>query len=227
MASSGAMGLSRALEILAIKIAVDALLGGLALSVFGADLPALGLCALSAVAWIPILTLIHLRTRQVDPDRRGFRWWPTRPFNPIVIVAVGVAVIGAALGLSFLARDLSSPLEDAIRSRADLVAVAVFALTVAPLVEEVFFRGFLYAAIEDAVGGRTAVVVVGLLFGVFHGFQYAGVPAALAAVTLMGLATTWVRRATGGVAPCIALHVAYNVAGVLVLILGGGGPTDA
>lgn len=221
MATAGAArGLSRALEILAIKIAVDALLGGLALSVFGPDLPALGLCAISAVAWIPILALVHLRIRQVEPDRRWFSWMPTRPWNRIAVPAVGVAVIGAALGLSFLARDLSSPLEDAIRSRADLIAVVVFALTVAPLVEEVFFRGFLYAAIEGAVGGRLAVVVVGLLFGLFHGFQYAGVPAALAAVTLMGLATTWVRRTTGGVVPCIALHVAYNVVGVLVLILG-------
>lgn len=221
MATAGAArGLSRALEILAIKIAVDALLGGLALSVFGPDLPALGLCAISAVAWIPILALVHLRIRQVEPDRRWFSWMPTRPWNRIAVPAVGVAVIGAALGLSFLARDLSSPLEDAIRSRADLIAVVVFALTVAPLVEEVYFRGFLYAAIEGAVGGRLAVVVVGLLFGLFHGFQYAGVPAALAAVTLMGLATTWVRRTTGGVVPCIALHVAYNVVGVLVLILG-------
>ncbi len=221
MSQGGAgRGGTRALEFLAIKIALDALVGGVALAVLGPDLPALGLCVVSALGWIPILWLIHLRARQVEPDRRWLAWRPTRSFNRVAVPAVGIAVIAAALGLSLITPELTSPLQDAIRSRADLVAVAVFALAVAPLVEEVFFRGYLFGALEDAVGGRLAVVLVGLLFGVFHGFQYAGVPTALAAVTLMGLATTWVRHVTGSLLPCVFLHVAYNVAGVIVLVVG-------
>jgi membrane protease YdiL (CAAX protease family) len=63
------------------------------------------------------------------------------------------------------------------------------------------------------------VVLVGLTFGLFHGMQYAGVPAALVAVTAMGLATTWVRMATGGILPCIVLHAAYNAVGVALLLV--------
>lgn len=213
-------GATRTLEFLAIKIAMDALVGGAALALLGPDLPALGLCVVSAVGWVPVLLVVHLRARQVEPERRWLAWWPTRVYSRVAVPAVGVATIAAAVGLSFLTPELTSPLQDAIRSRADLVAVAVFALTVAPLVEEVFFRGYLFAALEDAVGGPIAVVLVGLLFGVFHGFQYAGVPTALAAVTLMGLATTWVRYVTGSLVPCVVLHVAYNVAGVVVLVAG-------
>ncbi len=135
-----------------------------------------------------------------------------------VVVLVGSCVIASSLLLSWFAGDASTPLEDAIRTEADLWAMVVFALVVAPVVEEVFFRGYLYTAIENTLGGWLAVLLVGLVFGLFHGLQYAGVPAALAAVTLMGLATTWIRRYTGAVLPCVVLHVVYNMAGVSVLL---------
>jgi membrane protease YdiL (CAAX protease family) len=213
---AGAPGVSTALGMLAIKVACDLLLGLGTHAIFGDDISALGLCIASALGWIPVLLILALITREL-PGGPLLVWRSNRAYRVWVVIAASVAMIAASVGLSFLAGDATTPLEDTIRGRVDLFAMVIYALTVAPLVEEVFFRGYLYGALRNTFGGWLAVLLVGLVFGVFHGLQYAGVPLALAAVTLMGLVTTWVRKHTGALVPCILLHVAYNAVGVAVL----------
>jgi len=218
MTSRAAPGVSLALGMLAIKVACDLVLGLATRALVGDEISALGLCFASALGWIPVLVLIAwlVRGHHAGP---WLAWRSDRAYRRLTVIAAGAATIAAAVGLSLLAGDVSTPLEETIRTRADLVAMVVYALTVAPLVEEVFFRGYLYRAVRDTFGPWLAVLLVGLVFGLFHGLQYAGVPLALAAVTLMGLVTTWVRKHTGALVPCILLHVAYNIVGVAVLLL--------
>ena len=211
-------GLVHAAGVLAVKLGADVAIGAVLWAGPGHDASAVIICLLSAVSWLPVLALLALAARATS-DAPLVPWRGPGGHKTALVVAVGVAVTGVSLVLSILAGDTSTPLEDAIRSPLDLWAVVVFALVVAPVVEEIFFRGYLYTALENTLGGWLSVLLVGLLFGLFHGLQYAGVPAALAAVTLMGLGTTWVRRYTGGVLPCILLHVAYNAVGITVLLL--------
>ena len=211
-------GLVHAAGVLAVKLGADVAIGGVLYMGPGREASALVICLLSAVSWLPVLALLALAARATSDQPLG-PWRGAGRYRIALVVAVAVFVTGASLVLSILAGDASTPLEDAIRGPLDLWAVVVFALVVAPVVEEIFFRGYLYTAVENTLGGWLAVLLIGLLFGLFHGLQYAGVPAALAAVTLMGLGTTWVRRYTGAVLPCILLHVAYNAVGVTVLLL--------
>ncbi len=211
-------GLVHAAGVLAVKLGADVAIGGVLYMGPGREASALVICLLSAVSWLPVLALLALAARATS-DQPLVPWRGAGRYRIALVVAVAVFVTGASLVLSILAGDASTPLEDAIRGPLDLWAVVVFALVVAPVVEEIFFRGYLYTAVENTLGGWLAVLLIGLLFGLFHGLQYAGVPAALAAVTLMGLGTTWVRRYTGAVLPCILLHVAYNAVGVTVLLL--------
>jgi len=205
-----------ALALLALKVAFDVLVGVALLASFGEDASAWKICVVTALGWLPVLVVAGFLAR---PATGLLPWRPTRQTSLAAVLAVGAVLILGSTALSFLLGDESTPIQDAIRGPADLVAVSLFALAVAPLVEEVFFRGYLYAALEPLLGRWLTVFLVGLVFGAFHGLQYIGVPAALAAVTLMGLATTWLRMATGSLLPCIALHVAYNLAGVCVLVL--------
>ncbi len=214
-------GLAHAAGVLAIKLAADAITGLVLILGPGRDASALVICSLSALAWLPVLGVLALLARATT-DQSLVPWKAPKPYSIPLVALAAVAVTGISLMLAWLAGDASTPLEDAVRSDLDLWAVVAFALLVAPLVEEVFFRGYLYAALENALGRWLAVLLVGLLFGLFHGVQYAGVPLALAAVTLMGLGTTWVRAYSGSVLPCVVLHVVYNVAGVSVLLLSRG-----
>lgn len=209
-------GFGLPLGILACKLGGDITVGGAAQLFFGIDIPAWGMCAVTAAGWIPVLALVAVL---VPADMRQLPWRSTRDYRALPVMLVGATVVAVAVVLPFFLQDVTTPLQDAIRTDVDRFAIAAYALLIAPLAEEVFFRGFLYAALERTVGAWMSVLLVGLVFGVFHGLQYAGVPAALLAVTLMGLATTWVRMTTGGLLPCVVLHVVYNVAGVCILLL--------
>ena len=208
-------GGSTALLLLAVKVGADAAVGLGAVLLLGPEPGAAVAVAASALGWIPILVLAWLASRR---GGIALRWHPEAGWPALAVAGVGLVAIGQAVALAYVAGDATTPLEDAIRTPADLITVVLFAVLVAPVVEEVFFRGYLYGALEHALGAWGAVLVVGLVFGLFHGLQYAGVPAALIAVTVMGLATTWIRKAAGGIWPCIVLHLIYNLVGVGLLL---------
>lgn len=214
-------GLAHAAGVLAVKVAADLVIGVVLILGPGREASALVICALSALTWLPVLGLLALAARATS-NQALVPWRAPGRYSIPLVALVAVAMTGISLVLARFAGDASTPLEDAIRSDADLWAVVAFALLVAPVVEEIFFRGYLYSAIENTLGRWLAVLLVGLVFGLFHGMQYAGVPLALAAVTLMGLGTTWVRAYSGSVLPCVVLHVIYNLAGVTVLLLSRG-----
>lgn len=96
-----------------------------------------------------------------------------------------------------------------------LVILTVAALPA--LSEELFFRGYLFQALQTASGSITAIVLSSLLFGLFHLVTAMGMMSERFLVTtLLGLVLGIVRWRTGSVLPGMLLHAAHN--SVLVLI---------
>ncbi len=90
-------------------------------------------------------------------------------------------------------------------------ALALFVMTfcvVAPLVEELFFRGFLGGALRDVtwLSPATAVLANGALFALVH--PWVSMPPVL----LLGVGTAWLARRTGSIIPGIGAHAVYNAA---------------
>ena len=52
------------------------------------------------------------------------------------------------------------------------MATAILAVATGPLVEELLYRGLLYAALQKALGMLWAVTIVSGLFAAVHVFQY-------------------------------------------------------
>jgi membrane protease YdiL (CAAX protease family) len=78
----------------------------------------------------------------------------------------------------------------------------------APLVEELFFRGFLFGVLREKVGWIFAAVVAGGVFGVIHA---AGTPArTLGILVILGVAFCVLYWRTGSIIPGIALHAIHN-----------------
>ena len=71
----------------------------------------------------------------------------------------GELAIAASLLLLLLPDSQGFPLEKLFDSRTASFAIGAFAITVAPVIEEVVFRGLLFAIFERAAGMRFAVVV--------------------------------------------------------------------
>ncbi len=89
-----------------------------------------------------------------------------------------------------------------------VLAFVAFAL-VAPLAEELLFRGLGFAAL-----GRHALLLTSILFALAH-----ALPALLVPVFLGGLALGWVRRRTSSLYPSLGMHMALNATGLVVALL--------
>lgn len=89
-----------------------------------------------------------------------------------------------------------------------LVAVSALICVVAPLCEELFFRGFFFTAVSNWRGWLPAAVICGLVFGGIHAGS--SPPGYLLPLALFGFVLCLVYRRTGSLYPCIALHALNN-----------------
>ena len=87
-------------------------------------------------------------------------------------------------------------------SPAGLVKV-VLAILVAPIVEEVVFRGFIFRAFERRWGWFVSMMATSLLFGVYHPFTWNAFAFSIVCVCIL--------RRSGSLRAPILVHVAFNL----------------
>jgi uncharacterized protein len=89
-----------------------------------------------------------------------------------------------------------------------LVAVCLLVTVVAPIAEEVLFRGYVFGALRNWRGPWPAAVLTGIVFGGIHAgsspVEY------LVPLAILGMLLCLVRWRTGSLLPCIALHAINN-----------------
>jgi membrane protease YdiL (CAAX protease family) len=104
------------------------------------------------------------------------------------------------------------------------VAAVVTAVVVAPVTEELTFRGVLLKAFQNR-GRRTIMVLTSLVFAAFHtlGLDPERLLQAAAVVLpqlfLVGLVLAWITLRTGRLGPAIFIHSGFNLLAALVLLL--------
>ncbi len=93
-------------------------------------------------------------------------------------------------------------------STAALVAVAVLVCVVAPIAEELFFRGFCFTALRRALGMLPAAVLTGIIFGAIHlgGTDIEFIVPLMVFGFFLCLLYVW----TDSLLPCIVLHALNN-----------------
>lgn len=111
------------------------------------------------------------------------------------------------------------PLERLFDSRFASYAIGAFAISLAPLVEEVIFRGVLFAVIEGAAGRTIAVLITATLFAGLHAPEYWQAWNHLGMILLVGIAFSLARAITGSLTPSILLHCGFNAFIMLGLFL--------
>ena len=94
------------------------------------------------------------------------------------------------------------------QSAALLLLSAALTCVVAPICEEILFRGYIFTALRNWRGTLTAAVITGLLFGGVH----AGSAPALDLVPLaaLGFGLCLLYRRTGSLYPCFVAHSLNN-----------------
>lgn len=131
------------------------------------------------------------------------------------------------LSLQLLARFLpiprTLPMDDFFRSRHAAYLLSIYGVSVAPLLEEFFFRGFLYPVLARKLGVAVAIVVTALFFAGVHGAQLAYSWAPVLVIFMVGLALTAVRAVTKSLSASLLMHVAYNSTIMIMLFVATSG----
>ena len=150
------------------------------------------------------------------------RWnWPAR--WPAFLFG-GALLYFALLGLGqLLPIPRHLPIDRFFDTPREAALMSIFAVAFAPLMEELFFRGFLYPVLERRVGALGSILITATAFGAIHGDQLKYSWGAVLIIFLVGVALTTVRAATKSVAASFLLHVGYNgTLSVLLYIASGG-----
>ncbi len=130
----------------------------------------------------------------------------------LVVALTGTLVFGAPAENP--QADQFGPLLEGGIASTSFVAFAVFAVVVAPLVEEVLFRGVLFRGLRSRMRFVWAAGLSSLLFGLMHGLGIL-----LVATGLVGFFCAWVYERSGSLWTAIATHAAFNATAVAVLPL--------
>ncbi len=141
----------------------------------------------------------------------ALRWnWPER--HRLMAYLAGGTMLALAVQISsaLLPIPRSLPIYKFFQDTNAAYLMAVFGIAVAPFVEELFFRGFLYPVLARRAGVTLGVLLTSAAFAVVHGAQLAHHWAPLLMLFLVGLLFTVVRARTGSVAAPYLLHAAYN-----------------
>lgn len=152
----------------------------------------------------------------------AIRWnWPARPW---IFLAGGVALsIGLQAFAQLLPMPKELPIDSYFKTAAEAWALSIFGVTMAPLLEELFFRGFLYPVLARRLGLPAAVVLTSAGFGLIHAPQLGKAWGPVLVVSLVGVALTLTRAWTKSVASSLLVHITYNGTLSVLLFVGSDG----
>jgi len=167
-----------------------------------------------AAAYPIVLLFIFfmVRSRTGQPFGEAIHWhWPGS-FAPAFIVG-GIVLAIAVEGIArFLPIPKSLPMDTYFHDAASAYMMAAFGITLAPIMEEIFFRGLLYPLLERKMGVTAGVLLTGAAFAAIHGAQLGYAWAPVFSIFIVGVVLTMVRVRTNSVASSFLVHCGYNLA---------------
>ncbi|MFH0731422.1 MAG: CPBP family intramembrane glutamic endopeptidase [Candidatus Omnitrophota bacterium] len=88
-----------------------------------------------------------------------------------------------------------------------LMVVSVMAAFIGPVIEEIFFRGFLYPALKKTLSAAASIIITALIFSALHTNIIGFFP-----ILGLGIFLAYLREKTGSLIPSIIVHITHNAA---------------
>jgi hypothetical protein len=226
------------LLILIFAFASFMLVGALGLSI-AQSVPALRASskqelALNPMVAVPIefaaylLTFIFMRVLVTARSQQDFwtavKWKMPGTMETAGYISAGVimAIIGQIAG-HLLPIPKTLPIDLYFKDASSTYLMVAFGLLVAPLMEELLFRGLLFPLAARAIGVVSGTILTAALFALVHQGQLAQAWAPLLVLFVVGLVLTSVRARTNSVAASWIVHFSYNATLFAVLFYATGG----
>jgi len=165
--------------------------------------------------------------------RRGMRLppivGPVRPVVRHVGIGVGlgiVALLGSTLLVSLLVTLTGSeatPEQVLTEGIADtpvqLLLAVIAAVVMAPLAEELLFRGLLHRGLRQRMRAVPATLLSSVLFAVVHVDVAASQPLALVGLTFVGVVLALAHERTGCLVVPVVIHATHNAITILAVVV--------
>ena len=171
---------------------------------------------------IVLVALRLLFARHGKPLFESLAWIPS-PFRPLyvvlicVVLAIAVVLLGGLMGIP----NVETPFDKLLNDAPSRIGIAVFGVTLGPIIEELLFRGFLQPVLVDSMGVFPGILVTSMLFGALHLTQNAFIWQSGVLITLVGFVLGVVRHVSGSTRASAITHMSYNALPFLTLILSG------
>lgn len=159
--------------------------------------------------------------QETTPKELGLSRWPS--WGDIGLAPVGFIIYFIASGLlvylasQIIGFDMSQAQDTGFHRLSQIYEYALAFVTlivIAPLAEEILFRGFLYGKLRKRLPVWVAVLVTSLLFGVVHGQWNVGVDVFALSLVLCGL-----RETTGSIWAGVLLHMLKNSVAFFIVFI--------
>lgn len=202
---------------LALTLAGGVLVGGVA-AAFGADVHDLPsgvnvlLTVVQDAAFVGAAVFVASKVAKPAAWQfglRGTRMWPAVGWAAVAFVAFAALSQVYSLLVDIGPQEKLPDQLGADGSTLALVLAAALVTVVAPIAEELFFRGFVFGTLRGWRGTGVAAVLTGALFGAIHA---GSAPSAkyLPILAIFGWVLCLLYARTGSLYPCICLHAINN-----------------
>ena len=138
-------------------------------------------------------------------DHGWTRWWIYVPSGAVL------AILASTIGVALRAPVIPNPVERMVAGSWSLAAVGFFAVGLAPLFEELVFRGFLYPLLAHSLGVWPGILLSAAPFALLHGQQNQWSWQHVAVIGIAGVVFGWVRYRTASTAAAALVHSGYNL----------------
>lgn len=149
---------------------------------------------------------------------QAIRWnWPEGIWKWLALGAVMLLALSMLENILPMPKDV--PFDKLFARPRDAYLVAIIAVTLGPLVEELFFHGFFYPVIARRWGVGWGIFLTALPFAVMHMPQYGYAWGVLLVIMIVGVVCGMVRASTKSVGASFLVHASYNGTQMLIAVL--------
>jgi len=167
---------------------------------------------------IALLMIMLIEGKYHVPFWRSVGWnWPRSLWKFLGIGGALLIVLSTLESLLPMPKD--TPFEHLFDRPLDAYLLAIIAVTFAPLLEELFFRGLMYPVLARRLGVGWGVLLSSLPFALLHLPQYAYAWSAGFVILVVGVACGLVRATTKSVGASFLVHVGYNGTQMLIAVV--------
>jgi len=156
------------------------------------------------------------------PFWKSLGWTNMRlPLGVIICFGVLTGVIVVIASTLIRLPETANPMTELMNTRTAILLMSIFGTTVAPVCEELAFRGFLQPLLARSLGVTPGILLAAIPFGMLHYSEYGDSWRHALIISAAGAAFGAMRQFSGSTKAAALMHASYNAFFFLAIFADG------